>query len=436
MHDARSPEADRAMLPRGRHLTLTLLFFVMALSMADRTLVNVALPAFKQEFHLSDTELGFLAGLAFWLINAAFALPIAQWADRTSRAGVLNLSLALWSVVTTATAACAGFGQLIAARMALGIAEAGGSSPAHSIISDLYRPHERATALAIYNSGQGLGGFIGLALGALLIQQHGWRTAYLIFGGAGLILALAFRVTLREPARGAAEGGLTAGGGARSGGQATMIEVVRLAWTRPSFIHVILGNGLNGLGTYGATTWMPSFLIRSHGMTLAEAGAWLAPLSLVSGTLSHVIGGWISDRAGRRDLRLMLVAPAALMAVGVPFEIGALLVDSRWLCLLLFFIGNTSVAVFAGAVLSTVQGVAGVRQRTMAAALLLTTVGIIGAGLGPWFNGMLSDGLHKAYGDDSLRLAMIVILCVRLWAAWHVYLASRHIAADFARRPE
>jgi len=431
MHDTRSPEPDRGSLARGRHLTLALLFLVMALSMADRTLVNVALPAFKQEFGLSDTELGFLAGLAFWLVNAVFALPIAQWADRTSRARVLNLSLALWSVVTAATAACASFGQLIAARMALGIAEAGGTSPAHSIVSDLYRPQERATALAIYNSGQGLGGFIGLALGALLIQQHGWRTAYLIFGGAGLALALVFRATLREPARGGSEGAVAGGGG-----RATMLEVLRLAWTRPSFIHVILGNGLNGLGTYGATTWMPSFLIRSHGMSLAEAGAWLAPLSLVSGTLSHVIGGWISDRAGRRDLRHMLIAPAALMVIGVPFEIGALLVDSIWLCLLLFFIGNTSVAVFAGAVLATVQGVAGVRQRTMAAALLLTTVGIIGAGLGPWFNGMLSDGLHKAYGDDSLRLAMIVILCVRLWAALHVYLASRHVAADFARRPE
>jgi MFS family permease len=418
-------------LARGRHVTLALLFLVMALSMADRTLVNVALPAFKQEFGLSDTELGFLAGLAFWLVNAVFALPIAQWADRTSRARVLNLSLALWSVVTAATAACASFGQLIAARMALGIAEAGGTSPAHSIISDLYRTQERATALAIYNSGQGLGGFIGLALGALLIQQHGWRTAYLIFGGAGLALALVFRATLREPARGGSEGAVAGGGG-----KATMLEVLRLAWTRPSFIHVILGNGLNGLGTYGATTWMPSFLIRSHGMSLAEAGAWLAPLSLVSGTLSHVIGGWISDRAGRRDLRLTLTAPAVLMVVGVPFEIGALLVDSTWLCLLLFFIGNTSVAVFAGAVLSTVQGIAGVRQRTMAAALLLTTVGVIGAGLGPWFNGMLSDGLHKTYGDDSLRLAMIVILCVRLWAALHIYLASRHVVADFARRSD
>jgi MFS family permease len=430
MHDTGSPGTERATLPRGRHLTLALLFLVMALSMADRTLVNVALPAFKAEFGLTDTELGFLAGLAFWLVNAVFALPIAQWADRTSRAGVLNLSLALWSVVTAATAACASFTHLIAARMALGVAEAGGTSPAHSIISDLYRPEERATALAIYNAGQGLGGFVGLALGALLIQQHGWRLAYLIFGAAGLVLALVFRATLREPPRGGIEGAAPVGGG-----KATMMEVVRLAWTRPSFIHCILGNGLNGMGTYGATTWMPSFLIRSHGMSLAEAGAWLAPLSLVSGTLSHVIGGWVSDRAGRRGLRHTLIAPAALMVLGVPFEIGALLVDSTALCLVLFFIGNLSVAVFAGAVFSTVQGVAGVRQRTMAAALLLTTVGIIGAGLGPWFNGMLSDGLRRAYGDDSLRLAMIVILCVRLWAALHVFLAGRHVAADFARRP-
>jgi MFS family permease len=428
MQDTTPPEAGRGFL-RGRHVTLLLLFLVMSLSFADRTLINVAMPALKQEFRLSDAELGFLAGLAFWLVNVVFALPIAQLADRTSRTGVLNLSLALWSVVTAATAACSSFGQLIAARMALGVAEAGGTSPAHSIISDLYRPQERATALAVYNSGQGLGGFIGLALGALLIQHHGWRTAYLIFGGAGLALALAFRLTLREPARGASEGGIM------DGGRASMIEVLRLAWTRPSFIHVILGNGLNGLGTYGATTWMPSFLIRSHGMSLAEAGAWLAPLSLISGTISQIAGGWLSDRLGRRDLRLMLIAPAVFMAVGVPFEIGALLVGPTWLCLLLFFIGNISVGPFAGAVLSTVQGVAGVRQRTMAAALLLTAVGIIGAGLGPWFNGMLSDGLHKAYGDDSLRLAMIVILCVRLWAALHIYLASRHVVADFARRP-
>jgi MFS family permease len=244
------------------------------------------------------------------------------------------------------------------------------------------------------------------------------------------VLALVFRATLREPPRGGIEGAPPVGGG-----KATMMEVVRLAWTRPSFIHCILGNGLNGMGTYGATTWMPSFLIRSHGMSLAEAGAWLAPLSLVSGTLSHVIGGWVSDRAGRRGPRHTLIAPAALMVLGVPFEIGALLVDSTALCLALFFIGNLSVAVFAGAVFATVQGVAGVRQRTMAAALLLTTVGIIGAGLGPWFNGMLSDGLRRAYGDDSLRLAMIVILCVRLWAALHVFLAGRHVAADFARRP-
>lgn len=430
MHDTTRPEAPPAILPSGRGLTLALLTLVLTLSFADRTLINVALPAFKQEFRLSDAELGFLAGLGFWLVNVIFAMPIAQWADRTSRTGVLNLSLALWSVVTGATAVCASFVQLIAARMALGIAEAGGTSPAHSIIADLYHQRERAMALSIYNSGQGFGGFIGLGLGALLIQQHGWRLAYLIFGGAGLSLAIVFRLTLREPVRGQADGSVT-----QDGGRATMMEVVRLAWTRPSFIHVILGNGLNGLGSYGATTWMPSFLMRSHGMSLAEAGGWLAPLSLISGTISQVAGGWLSDRLGRRDLRLVLIAPAVFMALGVPFEIGALLVGPTWLCLLLFFIGNISVGPFAGAVLSTVQGVAGVRQRTMAAALLLTAVGIIGAGLGPWFNGLLSDGLHRAYGADSLRLAMIAILCVRLWAALHIYLASKHVAADFARRP-
>jgi MFS family permease len=126
-----------------RHVTLGLLFLVMALSIADRALVNVALPGLKQEFQLSDSQLGLLAGLAFSLTNVLFALPIAQYADRTSRSRVLILSLSLWSLVTAATSACANFVQLVVARLALGLAEAGGASPAQSIIADLYRPSQR-----------------------------------------------------------------------------------------------------------------------------------------------------------------------------------------------------------------------------------------------------------------------------------------------------
>jgi MFS family permease len=417
---------------RRRHLTLALLFLVMALSFADRTLINVALPGLKSEFRLSDGELGFLAGLAFSLINVIFALPIAKWADRTSRSMVLTLSLAVWSLVTASTAACASYAQMVVARMGLGLAEAGGSSPAHSIIADLYRPSQRAMALAIYNSGSGLGGFIGLALGAVLIQAHGWRGAYLVFGVAGLVLAILFRLVLREPPRGLAESAATPAPVAA----ASMREVVKLALTRPSFCHVVAGNALNGFATFGASAWMPSFLIRSHGLGVAEAGAILAPIMLISGTISQVGGGWLSDRFGRRDLRLTLIAPALVMLIGVPLEIGALLVEGTALCLMLFFLGNMSVGPFAGAVMSTVQGVAGLRQRTMAAALLLTVVGLVGAGLGPWLNGLVSDALGRRLGADSLRWAMALILLFRLWAAAHIYLASRHVAADFARRPD
>jgi MFS family permease len=405
----------------------------MALSFSDRTLINVALPSLKQEFGLTDGQLGFLAGLAFSLVNVIFALPIAKWADRTSRSMVLTVSLGIWSLATAATAACAGLGQIVAARMALGLAEAGGSSPAQSIIADLYRPAERSMALAIYNSGAGLGGFTGLALGAVVIQAHGWRMAYVVFGTVGLALAIGLGLALREPPRGLSEDVTRSD---ETAARVSICDVLNLALTRPSYFHVIGGNALNGFATFGAGAWMPSFLIRSHGLSIAQAGAILAPILLVSGTISQVAGGWISDLLGRHDVRFTLIAPALIMLVGVPLEISALLVRNTALCLALFFLGNMSVGPFAGAVMSTVQGIAGLRQRTMAAALMLTVVGLVGAGLGPWVNGLISDVLARAYGGDSLRLAMIVILFLRFWAAAHIYLASRHLAADFARRPD
>lgn len=418
---------------RHRHFTLALLFLALALSVADRALINVALPGLKEEFHLSDGQLGLLAGLAFSLVNVAFTLPIAQYADRNSRSAVLILALSAWSVVTAATAACTSVLQLVAARMGLGLAEAGGASPALSIIADLYRPAQRAIAFSIHSSGAGLGGFLGLAVGAAIMQAYGWRSAFVVFGAAGIVLAIFLLLTLREPRRGQSEETALP---PRASEQASFAAVIKLALTRPSYFHVIVGNALTGFASFGTSAWMPSFLMRSHGLTIAEAGAILAPILLISGTVSQIGGGWISDRLGRRNIRFRLVAPAVIVLVGVPIEIAALLVDSTALCLVLFFVGNMSVGPFAGAVMSTVQGVAGLHQRTMAAALLLTIVGLVGAGLGPWLNGLISDGLAARYGSDSLRMAMVVILTIRLWAAAHIYIAGQHLAADIARRPQ
>jgi MFS family permease len=266
------------------------------------------------------------------------------------------------------------------------------------------------------------------------MQDYGWRAAYVVFGGAGLVLGFLLVLTLREPQRGQAEGSAPLGD--QVDGQPSLRAVWKLARTRPSFFHVIVGNSLTAFASFGTSAWMPSFLVRSHDLSIAQAGAVLAPILLVSGTVSQIAGGWLSDRLGRRDVRLTLVAPAVIVLIGVPIEIAALLVEDTALCLVLFFIGNMSVGPFAGAVMSTVQGVAGLRQRTMAAALLITIVGLIGAGLGPWLNGLISDALGTRYGSDSLRMAMAVILTFRLWAAVHIYIAGRHLAADFARRPD
>jgi MFS family permease len=421
-------------LLRGRHFTLGLLFLLMALSVADRALINVALPSLKAEFSLSDSQLGLLAGLAFSAVHVVLALPVAMLADRTSRARVLTVSLALWSLATAVTAFCGSFIQLLLARTALGAAESGAASPAHSMIADIYPPEERPFALSIYSAGQGLGGFLGMAGGAAIIGFTGdWRSAFLFFGIGGIVLAVVFQLTLREPQRGLAEGRTAS---IAQPEKASLKEALKVCLSRPTFLHVWGCSALNSLASVGVTTWFVTFLVRTHGMSIAQAGIILAPILLISGTLSQIGGGWLSGKLGKRDLKYTLLAPAVIIVIGVPIEIAALLVEPTWLCLTLFFIGNLSVGPFAGASNSAVQGVAGVRQRTMAAALFLLAAGLIGAGFGPLINGMLSDGLKAAYGEDSLRIAMVIMLTIRLGAALHLALGSRHIAADFARRPD
>src|SRR5262245_66059680 len=221
--------------PGYTRYALALLLVVFIVNFLDRQVVSILLPAIQRDLDLSDTQAGAFSGIAFAVLYSTLGMPIARWADRGARGSIIALALLVWSGMTALQGLAASFAWLLAARVGVGIGEAGCSPPAHSMISDLYAPRRRATALSIYALGIPIGGAIGLAGGGWLRESFDWRTALVIVGLPGLGLALLVRLTLREPTRGWWEGGRTQGEGAPPLG-----AVARVLRARRSFVHMAL----------------------------------------------------------------------------------------------------------------------------------------------------------------------------------------------------
>ena len=198
--------SNEVITPEYRRYALFVLFLVLTSSHVDRQILAILLEPIKHELVLSDTQLGFLSGIAFAIFYATLGIPIAMWADRSNRRNIITLALTMWSGMTVLCGLAANFWQLALARIGVGVGEAGSSPPSHSIIADMYAPTERATAMGIFSLGINCGLLIGFSVGGWISQWYGWRAAFWVVGAPGLMLALLVRYSLREPPRGYAEG--------------------------------------------------------------------------------------------------------------------------------------------------------------------------------------------------------------------------------------
>lgn len=415
----------------ARYYAVGLLTVVYTFNFIDRQLLSILQESIKADLLLSDQQLGLLTGIAFAMFYVTAGIPIARWADRGNRRNIVALAIGVWSFMTAISGLVQNYVQLLLARMGVGVGEAGGSPPAHSIISDIFPPERRASALAFYSMGVNIGILFGFLAGGWLNEIFDWRTAFFVVGAPGLIIALIVRYTLREPIRGLSE--------QRQVETQTVpfSNVLNLLMSRPAFKHMAFGAALNAFAGYSTSSWTASFMIRSHGMSTGELGTWLAMIMGFGGAVGVFAGGVIAERLARKDVRWYMWLPALTGLICVPFMVANYMVAGAYTALIVSIIPGILFNVYLGNTLAMTHGLVGLRMRALASAILFFILNLIGLGLGPWAIGLLSDLLAPTLGQESLRQAMLYLLpAMMAWSVVHFYLASRTLKEDLANAPD
>jgi predicted MFS family arabinose efflux permease len=409
---------------------LTVLVVVYVLNLLDRNLMSMLLDSVKRDLGVSDSLMGLLVGPAFAVLYTVAGIPIARLADRYSRRLVLAIGLFAWSMATAASGLVRSYAQMACARIAVGVGEASASPCAYSLISDVFPPERRASAIAVYHAGASIGIFLGMALGGVLNDTLGWRNAFLVVGLPGALFALVVRFWLPEPRRGAVDAIED------PGEPPALREVLGYLLRLRSFRHVLVAASLYSITSYAMLTWSPPFMERMFDLSPGEFGIQLGLVIGVGGVIGALSAGFLADGLARRDAR-WLVWIAAAGGVGVlPCLFAFAWSPIATVALIALFPANFFNGWFPSLSQAVGQGVARLRMRALASAIVLFAVNIIGLGFGPWLIGISNDLLAPTYGDEAIRYSLAGVGVVNLWGAAHSLLAARHLRSDLAHARE
>ena len=425
-----------------------LLLIVYTFNFIDRQIVTILSPAIKEDLGLTDTELGLLKGLPFALFYAVFGFPIAWLADRYSRSKIIAAAIAVWSGMTVLCGLAQNYGQLLAARMGVGVGEAGCSPAAHSLISDYFPKEERASALGLYSLGISFGTLFGILLGGLIADAYGWRWAFIVVGAPGIFMGLIVLLTLREPVRGAMDSKKASGlSRAVKSVQADLRvsaappssfkEALKTMVGIKSYVILTISAALTAFCGYGLGLWIVDFLFRTHELGYRELTIPLSMCIGVGGGIGVVFGGYITDYLARKSTRAYFSYPAYGHLISVPLFFAAVWVGSPMWCFIIFFFVFMLHSSVAGPYYALVQNLAPPQLRAFAAALFMFVLSVIGLGLGPLYLGFLSDLWAPKMGEaDALRWAITTL--GPIWAlASFIMLSGRNVLeTDLASRAD
>lgn len=424
--------------PRDRCYVLAVMTVAYALNIADRFSISTLIEPIRQEFALSDTGIAFLTGTALAFFYVTVGVPIAALADRLNRRNILALALFVWSGVTALCGVAQSFGQLLLARFAVGIGEAGGTPPSTSIVADNFPPARRPMALTIYALGACLGAWLGSSVAGKAAEVGGWRLAFLVLGIPGVALALIVWLTVREPRRGQLDS-------EPHPVETTpfslwvvftqLLDTLRFLERQRSAVHLIVGGSVATFWSWGLMWWTPAFLQRSHHLSVGAAGGLLGPMHLVAGTAGTLLAGALMGLPAARDPRYVTrVLTWAALLTTVP-SILAYAAGSERAATVMLWLFVPGVYFYIGPILGLLQNVMPPGMRATACAILLFLANLANLFLAPQLIGALSDWFSGSFGAgaESLRWALLLLAPTGFWAAWHLWKAGTTIREDEAR---
>lgn len=418
---------------RYKWYVLFMLTIMYTFNFIDRQILVILQEPIKAELGLSDTQLGLLTGLAFAALYVTLGIPIARYADLNNRKNVVAISLAVWSAMTIVSGRAMNFMQLLWARIGVGIGEAGGSPPAHSIISDYFPPEKRATALSIYSTGIYIGILLGYIVGGVIARYYGWRMAFYALGIPGVLFSVVLYLTVKEPIKGQmdkikasnnpdVQNDLIA--------TPSVNETLRHLLTKKTFIFAALASGFHTFTTYGVGNFLPSFLQRVHGVDIVTAGIVLGLTTGVGGFIGTYLGGYLADKKRASDMRWYMWVPLIAGILNIVPSLILFFTTSAQLAMIMTFFTGSLTAFFLGPTIAVTHSLVSPKMRAFASAILFFILNFIGLGLGPLLVGMASDALTPMFGDESLRWAFLMTMIAGIISMILTVLAAKNYKKD------
>ena len=362
----------------------------------DRMIISVVGEPIRREFGLSDLQLGIMGGVAFALFYGGIGIPIARLAERVNRVGIVAAATALWSAMTVLSGAATSYAQLLLARMGVGIGEAGFPPPVVSMIADRFDADKRATVFSLIAAGVSVGGAVGALAGGWIAQTHGWRMAFMVMGGPGLLLAALLWLTIHEPAR-------------RDAGEVAppLKQVLRVVGRSPAFVGFTVGSGMVALVGFGLNLFLIPLLIRRFGFDLSSAALTFALTFSMATALGGVVGGMLADHFAAQNHRRYGLLPIAGSAMALPLYLTAIYQDDWRIMAGLLFAATFSLYAFLPTIMTVTQRLVAPRMRATASAIHAFGQTVFGLGMGSAFLGWMSDWLaRRAFGAGYAEVCL------------------------------
>ena len=411
MRSSRSPS------PAYAWYVVAILTLANVSGFVDRQILSLLVPAIERDLGISDTQMSYLIGLSFSLFYTVMALPIARWADRGDRRGIMAVGVALWSVMTMACGAAGTYTRLLLARIGVGVGEASLQAPSLSLLADYFPREQLGSAMSVYQLGVFLGSGLAYFLGGTIVgvataqgaeswvlplfgEIRPWQAVFVFVGAPGLVIALLMWLTVREPRRGSP---------APANAQVPVREVLRYVGSnRRTFVALSVGFALSALVNYGIAAWLATFLVRTYGWTPARAGVVQGTLTMTIGVAATVIGGWLADRQAARGivdapLRIGMIGAAGMLVSATLYPLmPTAALSVVWLAVVNFF-----AALPWGPASAAAAEIFPARMRAQGAALYFLVLSLVSSAFGPTAVALVTD--HVFGYQEAVRWSLAIV---------------------------